>query len=58
MHFHQGSKEPTLSSGKEAPFNIALDDAKEGVKGSKKRLKQCPQGTTTMTDHNDREAGG
>jgi hypothetical protein len=38
-----GSGEATPRSGREAPFDVAIHDAKEGVKGGKKRHKQCPQ---------------
>jgi hypothetical protein len=57
----QGNREVTPSSGKEAPSDIATHNSKEGVKGGKQSWKQWPQGTMTMTDHDDgnhREASG
>jgi hypothetical protein len=47
------SREATPSSNKEASSDIAAHCAQEGVKGSNKRCKQCPQGTTTMTNRDD-----
>jgi hypothetical protein len=38
----QGSREATLSSDKESPPDVAIYHAKEGIKGGKKRRKQCP----------------
>jgi hypothetical protein len=54
----QGNREATPSSDKEMPFDMAVESAKEGAKGSKKRCKQCPQGATTTTNHDDGKAGG
>jgi hypothetical protein len=56
----EGSKEATLSSGKEASFDVAIYDAEEGIEGGKKRRKQRPQGTAIVANHNggdDEEAG-
>jgi hypothetical protein len=62
LHPTQGSKEATPSSGKETSSDVVIRSTKEGAKGSKKRHKQCPQGATATTDHddgdgNDRKAG-
>jgi hypothetical protein len=57
----QRSKEVIPSSGEGAPSDVTTHNNKEGVKGFKKRLKQCLQGAATTTVHddsNDREAGG
>jgi hypothetical protein len=48
-----GSREVTPSSDKEASSDVAAHCAQEGIKGSKKRHKQCLQGTTTTTSHDD-----
>jgi hypothetical protein len=51
----------TPSSDKEAPFDVAIQSAREGIKVGKKRHKQHPQGATTTTDYDDdnnRKAGG
>jgi hypothetical protein len=52
----QGSREATLSSDREASFNITARCAQEGIKGGNKRRKQHLQGTITTTsrdnDHN------
>jgi hypothetical protein len=53
----QGSREVTLSSCKEAPPNVAIHYAKEGIKGGKKRCKQHPEETTIKTDHKDDNDG-
>jgi hypothetical protein len=45
------SREATLSSDKEALSNVTAYCAQDGIKGSNKRRKQCPQGTATMTSH-------
>jgi hypothetical protein len=39
LRLAQGSREVTPSSGKEAPFNVVIHSAKEGIKGGKKRSK-------------------
>jgi hypothetical protein len=49
----QGSKEATPSSDNEAPSTAVAHEAKDDVKGDKKRRKQRLQGITTMTDHDD-----
>jgi hypothetical protein len=45
----QFNREVTPSSGKEAPSNVTIHGAKEGVMGGKKRCKNRPQGTTMTT---------
>jgi hypothetical protein len=61
LHLAQGSREVTQSSGNDAPSDIAVCIAKEGVKGDKKGRKHRPQGTMTTTNHgndSDKEVGG
>jgi hypothetical protein len=53
----QESGEVTPSSCKEAPPDIAVHRAKEGIKGGKNRHKQHPQETMTMTNHDDDNDG-
>jgi hypothetical protein len=53
LHQAWASREVTPSSGEEASSDIAIHSGREGIKGSKKRRKQCLQGATTMTDHDD-----
>jgi hypothetical protein len=50
------NREATLSSDKEVPSDIAAHCTQVGVKGSNKRCKQHPLGTTTMTSR-DWEVG-
>jgi hypothetical protein len=45
------NKEATPSSYKEAPSDIAVQDAKEGAKGGKKRCKQRPEWVTTAANY-------
>jgi hypothetical protein len=55
------SRVATLSSSKEAPFDVTIHNAKEGTKGSQKRHKQCPQEVMAVADYNggnNEEAGG
>jgi hypothetical protein len=55
-----GSREVTLSSGKEASSNAVVHDAKEGTKGGKKKHKQYPQWVTTVANYDsghDKKAG-
>jgi hypothetical protein len=49
----QASVEATPSSDIEASSDVAAHYAQEGIKGSNKRCKQCPQGFTTMTSRDD-----
>jgi hypothetical protein len=49
LHPAQGSREAILSSDNEAPPDVIVHRAKEGVKGGKRRSKQHPQETTTTT---------
>jgi hypothetical protein len=53
----QGSREVTTSSGKEASFDLAIQFAKDGAKGDRKRCKQHHQGATTTIDHDDGSYG-
>jgi hypothetical protein len=39
FHLALGIKEATLSSGREAPLDVAIQSAREGVEGSKRRCK-------------------
>jgi hypothetical protein len=55
LHAPQISREATLSSDKEVPPDIVVHRTKEGIKGGKKRRKQCPQ--ETMTDHDNGSDG-
>jgi hypothetical protein len=49
----------TPSSGTEAPLDVVVHRAKEGIKGGKKRRSQNPQESTTdHDDDNDGEASG
>jgi hypothetical protein len=54
----QGSREVTPSSDRETPSDITTHGTQEGGKGSKKRCKQCLQGTMTTTNDNNGEVGG
>jgi hypothetical protein len=47
----------TPCSSKEASSDVAVHNAKEGIKGGKKRRKQCPQGSTMMTNHDNSSNG-
>jgi hypothetical protein len=53
LHLAQRSREVTPCSSKEAPSDVAVHNAKEGIKGGKKRCKQRPQGSTMMTNHDN-----
>jgi hypothetical protein len=43
LHPAPSSKEATKSSGKEAPFDVTIHNAKDEAKGSQKRHKQHSQ---------------
>jgi hypothetical protein len=61
LHPAPGSREATPSSRKEVLSDVAVHNARDGIKGGKKRRKKCPQGSMTMAncdDNNDGEAGG
>jgi hypothetical protein len=47
----------TPSSGREAPFDITMQRAREGTEGGKKRRKQRPQLATTTADYDDDNNG-
>jgi hypothetical protein len=49
----QMSREVTSSSYKEVSSDVAAYYAQDGIKGSNKRHKQRPLGTTTMTSRGD-----
>jgi hypothetical protein len=53
----QGSWEATPSSGEGASSDIATHSGREGIKGSKKRRKQCVQRDMTTADHGDGNDG-
>jgi hypothetical protein len=53
LHPAQGSREVTSSNGEGAPSDVAIHSGWEGIKGGKKRLKQCLQGATITTDYDD-----
>jgi hypothetical protein len=53
----QGSREATPRSDRETPSDIAAHVTQEGIKGRKKRRKQCLQGTMTTIDCHDGEVG-
>jgi hypothetical protein len=56
-----GSGKATPGSGKVVPSNIAIQDAKKGTNGGKKRHKQRPQWVTVAADYDDdsnEKAGG
>jgi hypothetical protein len=48
-----GSKEATPGSSNTVPSITAVQDAKRGTKGSKKRRKQCPQWVTVVVNYDD-----
>jgi hypothetical protein len=48
-----GSREPTSSSGKEAPSVVIIHNVRLGTKDGKRRRKQRPQGTTTTADYDE-----
>jgi hypothetical protein len=57
FHLPLGSREVTPSSGREAPSDITVQSAWEGVKGAKRRCKQSPQGAMTTTNYDDDNNG-
>jgi hypothetical protein len=52
-----GSREATLTSGKEASSNVIVHKTREGTKDGKRRHKQHPQGATTKIDYNEGDNG-
>jgi hypothetical protein len=57
FHHPPGSKEATLSYGREVASDVASHSAREGTEGNKRRRKQRPQGATTMADYDDSDNG-
>jgi hypothetical protein len=57
LHLAQGNREATSSSGERASSNIAIHSSREGVKGGRKRRRQCLQGATTTTNHDNGNDG-
>jgi hypothetical protein len=47
----------TLSNGREAPSDVAVQSAREGTKGSKRRCKKRPQGAMSRTEYDDGNNG-
>jgi hypothetical protein len=61
FHLPSESREATPRSDQEVPCDVAVQSAREGTKGGKRRRKQHSQGATTMTDYgngNNKMVGG
>jgi hypothetical protein len=57
LRLAQRSREVTPCSSKEVPSDVTVHNAKEGIKGGKKRRNQRPQGSTMMTNHDNSSNG-